>query len=62
VATDSRFRISAEGTIAVDATPTAASPWAEGTVRVSVTDGRLTIANATGSSNDKLCYLDVTAA
>jgi probable HAF family extracellular repeat protein len=31
-ATDSRFRISAEGTLAVDATPTAASPWAEGTV------------------------------
>jgi probable HAF family extracellular repeat protein len=61
VATDSTFRISAEGALAVAATPTAASPWAEGTVRVNVTDGRLTIANAPGSSNDKLCYLDVTA-
>jgi len=56
---DSVFRISAEGVLAVSGTPTSATRWIEGTVTVSVSDGRLTIANASGAANNKLCFLEV---
>jgi hypothetical protein len=45
----------------VSGTPTTASHWVEGTAIVTVTDGRLTVANGAGSSNDKLDYVDVIA-
>jgi probable HAF family extracellular repeat protein len=57
--TDSTYRVSVEGTVALTGTPTLAQPWVEGTVQVDVTDGRLTVTNAAGSSNNKLNYLDV---
>jgi hypothetical protein len=54
------YKISVEGTLAINATPTSASRWAENTVTVTVTDGRLTINNAAGAANNRICFVDVT--
>jgi probable HAF family extracellular repeat protein len=62
VNTDSTYRITVEGILAVSGTPTGAAHWFEGTVRVTVADGRLTIANGAGAVNNKLNYLDVIGA
>jgi hypothetical protein len=43
----------------VSGTPTSANRWVEGTATVTVTDGRLTVANAAGARNNKVCFLDV---
>ena len=56
---DSIDKIDVEGVLGVDATPTADSPWADGTVSVQVTDGRLTIRSAPGSQNNKLAFLEI---
>ncbi|MEE4540364.1 hypothetical protein V2S66_00085 [Streptomyces sp. V4-01] len=59
--TDSTYRLTAEGAVVLSGTPTAAAHWVEGTAQVTVSDGRLTLANASGSSNDKIDYIDVIA-
>jgi len=59
--TDSTYRIEVEGVLAVDATPSWPRRWWEASVSVLVTDGRLTIGNAAGSYNNKLCFLHVVA-
>jgi hypothetical protein len=43
----------------VNGTPTSATRWIEGTATVTVSDGRLTISNGTGASNNKVNYLDI---
>jgi hypothetical protein len=58
-ATNSVYKINAESTLAVSGTPTSSKRWIEGTVDVNVTDGRLTLSNATGASNDKICFVDI---
>lgn len=57
--TDSVYKVDAEGVRAVSGTPGAAAHWFEGTVRVAVSDGRLTLTNSAGSANDKLDWIDV---
>ncbi len=57
---DSVFRLNAEGTLAVSGTPTSATRWIEGTVSVVVSDGRLTISNGSGASNNKICFVEIT--
>jgi hypothetical protein len=57
---DSTYRITVEGTLAVDGTPTATQHWLDRTVTVSVTDGRLTIANAAGAVNNKIAFVVIT--
>jgi hypothetical protein len=57
--TDSTYKINAEGVMAVSGTPSASAHWFEGTVRVTVSDGRLTITSAAGSANNKIDYIDV---
>ena len=54
---DSTYKVNAEGVLAVNACPTSSSRWAEGTVTVTVTqaDVRLTVANASGAVNNKIC-------
>lgn len=54
---DSVFRIAVEGILTVSGTPTSAARWVEGSATVTVTDGRLTIGNAPGASNNKLCFV-----
>lgn len=56
---DGSFRVLVEGTLAVNGTASSATPFREGTVRVTVTDGRVTISNGAGSYNTKLCYVEV---
>jgi glucose/arabinose dehydrogenase/PKD repeat protein len=56
---DSVFRLSVEGVLAVSGTPTSATRWLEGTVTVNVSDGRLTVSNGTGASNNKICFIEV---
>ena len=57
---DSVFRVGAEGVLVVSGTPTSGSRWVEGTARVSVADSRLTITNAAGASNNKICFVEIT--
>jgi hypothetical protein len=58
---DSTYKVNVEGVLAVNAVPTSSSRWAEGTVTVTVTqaDGRLTVSNASGAVNNKICFLDI---
>jgi len=57
---DSVFRINVEGVLTVSGTPTSATRWISGTKTVTVNDGRLTVSNGTGGSNNKICFIDIT--
>src|SRR6185436_14333076 len=59
---DSVYKIDAEGVRIVDGTPTVANRWIEGTSLVTVADGKLSIISASGSANNKICFIEVTAA
>jgi glucose/arabinose dehydrogenase len=56
------YRITVENALAVSGTPTGAVRWFEGTQTVTVADGRLTVANGAGASNNTLCFLEVSTA
>lgn len=58
---DSTYKFNAENTPIVDAAPNTDRRWSEGTAVVTVTDGRLTLSNASGSVNNKLAYIDIIA-
>ena len=57
---DSVFRLAAEGVLVVNGIPTTTTRWIEGTATVTVTDGRLTITNGGGASNNKICFVVIT--
>jgi hypothetical protein len=59
-AVDSVYRMSVEGVLIVNGTPTTSSPWIEGTSTVTVIDGRLTMRSAPGASNNKVCFIEIT--
>ena len=59
--TDTTYRIDVNGTLIVSGTPSSTVHWFEGSVQVTVTNGLLTLTNGTGSSNDKINYIDVIA-
>ena len=56
---DSVFRTAAEGVVVVNGTPTSASRWVEATAAVTVADGRLTLSNGAGASNNKICFVEI---
>jgi hypothetical protein len=56
---NSVFRVNVEGVLVVNGTPTSAIRWIEGTATVTVSDGRLTVSNGSGASNNKVSYLDI---
>jgi hypothetical protein len=56
---NSVYKIAAEGVLVVNGTPTTGSRWVEGTKTVTISDGRLTLTNASGASNNKICFIDV---
>src|SRR5439155_20782263 len=58
---DSVFRINIEGLLTVSGTPTTSSRWVSGTKTVTVSDGQLTMSNASGASNNKICFLEITS-
>jgi N-acetylneuraminic acid mutarotase len=60
-ATDSAFKIAAEGTLVVSGKPSSSNHWVEGTETVTVKDGKLTVTNASGSANNKICFIDIDA-
>jgi glucose/arabinose dehydrogenase len=57
---NSVYRVTAEGVLTVNGTPTETSRWVEGTQTVTVADGRLRIANGAGASANKICFLEIT--
>jgi hypothetical protein len=57
---DTVERLSVEGVQIIAGTPTAASPWIEGTIAVTVTDGRLTLRSMVNAVNSKVCFIEVT--
>lgn len=56
---DSVMKINIEGSLAVNGTPTKSNPWVEGTVTVNVADGKLTVSNAAGAVNNKICFIEI---
>lgn len=60
--TGSAVRFNAEGQIVTDGTTSSAQRWIAGTRVVTVSDGRLTIANAAGASNNKISFIEVASA
>jgi hypothetical protein len=56
---DSVYRLNVEGVTTVSATPTSSTRWFEGTSSVSVNDGRLTVTNGAGASNNKICFIEI---
>ena len=57
---DSVYRIDAEAALVLQGTPSSAVRWFDGSTTVAVSDGRLTLSNAPGSANNKVCFIDVT--
>ena len=57
---DSVFGINVEGVLTVSGTPTSSTHWFSGTKTVTVSDGRLSVSNATGGSNNKICFIEIT--
>jgi hypothetical protein len=57
---DSVFRLNVEGVPVVSGTPTTSSRWVEGTGTVTVNDGKLTISNGSGASNNKMNFVELT--
>ena len=58
---DSVFRTNVEAVLAVNGTPTSANRWIDSTVTVTVSDGRLSLSNATGASNNKVCFIEISS-
>ena len=57
---DSVYRINAEAALVLQGTPTSSVRWFDGSATVAVSDGKLTLSNAAGSANNKVCFVDVT--
>ena len=57
--TDSVFATNANGQLALSGTPTAANHWVQNTINVVVTNGQLTITNASGAQNNKINEIDI---
>jgi hypothetical protein len=52
--------IAAEGFLAVSGTTSSAVRWLEGTVTVTVADGKLTISNASSTTANEICFVEIT--
>ena len=60
--TDSVYRLNIQGALVVSGTPSASQHWFEGSALVTVANGKLVVGNGSGSSNDKVDYVDIIAA
>jgi len=58
---NSIYRLNVEGVLGVSGTPTSANRWIESdsSLRIVINDGRLTVSNGTGASNNKICFIDI---
>jgi hypothetical protein len=57
---NSTYRFDVEGELSLSGTPTTQSRWISGSNTVTVADGRLTVSNSGGASNNKLCFIEIT--
>jgi N-acetylneuraminic acid mutarotase len=57
---DGVYHITAEGASVVNAAPTSANRWIDGSAAITVSDGELTITSGAGAVNNKICFIDVT--
>jgi hypothetical protein len=60
--TDGFYKLSLENTLALSGRAHDQVHWFKRTVNVQVSDGKLTLGNAHGSSNNKICFIDISAA
>ena len=58
---NSVYGFDAEGLSVVAGRPSVATPWFDGSRTVTVTDGRLTVSNSAGSSNNKIAFVEITS-
>jgi uncharacterized delta-60 repeat protein len=58
---DSVYKVNVENVLAVNGTPDAEHYWLAGYVHVYVNDGRLTISNAPGAVNNRICFVQIEA-
>ena len=56
---NSIYRINVENTLVLSDTPSSATRWFTGTATVTVADGRLTVSNASGAVNNKICFIEI---
>jgi N-acetylneuraminic acid mutarotase len=59
--TDSTIRFNAENMLVVAGMPTTQNPFVDGFADVTVSDGKLTITNASGASNNKINFIEITS-
>ena len=59
---NSVYKFNLENQLALSGTPTTSSRWVEATRTVTVSDGKLTLTNASGASNNKINFIEVTTA
>lgn len=59
---DSYFKFKIESTTVMDAKPAGLNNWVERSARVTISDGRLTIAPVSGSSNGNLDFVEINTA
>ncbi|MGE0430908.1 MAG: hypothetical protein AB7K09_16390 [Planctomycetota bacterium] len=57
-----RYRVDVENKRVVNGSPTTANPWVEGTITVTVNDGRLTLSSSGGARDNRICFVDITSA
>jgi uncharacterized delta-60 repeat protein len=60
--TDSKYKMNLEGQLALEGTPGGNLHWFRSTSIVDVTDGRLTLTNASGAKENKIDFIDIKAA
>lgn len=61
-ATDSKYKLNLEAQLALSGNPSGNTHWFRSTSIVNVIDGKLTLTNASGSSNNKIAFIDIKAA
>lgn len=59
---NSTYKVNVENVLVVDGQPTETARWFEGTRSITVQDGRLTVSNAPGAVNSKLCFIEISNA
>ena len=57
---DSIYKFNVESVRVVDGTPNTNTRWIEGTQSITVSDGKLTLTNVSGSSNNKVNFIEIT--
>lgn len=55
------YQTEVEGVTVVSGTSSSAAPWVEGTRLITVSDGRLTVRNGAGATNNKLCFIEISS-